>query len=165
MRIEGEENWFKRHKLLTGVIAFFVLVVIALIVTTGSSKKPATTVTKTASGGTRTTTSTGNTTTSGGLSIPAAAQGKQILNNTAGKGNNLTDTFSTNTTWQLTYDYDCTGEANPTFQIYSYDDGQLSDTLVSTIDTKGTATIPVSDAGNHYLEVSTPCSWHVTVAQ
>ena len=95
---------------------------------------------------------------------PAA---EKVLLSESGSGIKKTERFQTNGPWHLKYSYDCTGQlggqGNFIVSEYSGGDSIPSDVLVNELDSQGQSTTPVYDPGQHYLDVNSECSWHVTV--
>jgi hypothetical protein len=94
----------------------------------------------------------------------AAPQPKTLLT-LKGSGIKKSATFTTGDEWILKYTYDCSNfGSSGNFQVYLYTDGTMGGVLVNELAAKGNDTAPQhGDAGSHYLEMNSECSWTVTV--
>ncbi|GAA2375202.1 hypothetical protein [Dactylosporangium salmoneum] len=95
----------------------------------------------------------------------AAAQPKQIIK-VSGNGIKKTAMFTTGAEWTLVYSYDCSKfGSSGNFQVFEYDDsGAPQDVLANELDKKGNDSVPQhADAGQHYLQANSECSWTITV--
>lgn len=93
---------------------------------------------------------------------PAVAAKKVVLHQ-AGNGIKNTPSFTTGADWSVSYTFNCAGFGDK--GNFSITDGtQLAAVLASALDTKGAdTTYQHDDAGKHYLEIDSECSWTVTV--
>lgn len=96
----------------------------------------------------------------------APPAGPKVLLKVNGNGIKKTQIFTTGAEWTLGYSYDCSGFGGQgNFIVTEYDSGgDPTDVLVNALDAKGSDTVPQhGDAGSHYLEINSECSWSVTV--
>lgn len=92
-----------------------------------------------------------------------AAAAKKVVLHQAGNGIKNTPSFTTGADWSVSYTFNCAAFGDK--GNFSITDGaQLAAVLVSALDTKGAdTTYQHDDAGKHYLEIDSECSWSVTV--
>lgn len=84
----------------------------------------------------------------------------------SGSGIENTATFTVTATWKLDYSFDCTNFGyQGNFQVYEYGGSSgLSSVMVNDLATGKTAsTYAYGDAGTHYLEINSECSWTVKI--
>jgi hypothetical protein len=95
-------------------------------------------------------------------SSPPSLAGKTVAT-FSGSGIENTPKFTVTDTWKLSYSFDCsTFGYKGNFQVY--EDGGFSGVTVNDLATsKSGSTYAYGDAGTHYLEVNSECSWSVKV--
>jgi hypothetical protein len=91
----------------------------------------------------------------------AAAEGARILE-LRGSGSKMTEPFSTNGSWELTYSYDCSSlrGAEPSFAL-RIGGGPLYIAPIERTDMRASDTVYVHQTGTFYLQIDTPCTWNV----
>jgi hypothetical protein len=79
-----------------------------------------------------------------------------------GTGPRITDPFSASGSWGLTYSYDCSQQRGqqPSFQL-RISGAPIYMAPIVRSDRHATATMYVHDSGTFYLQIDTPCTWHV----
>ncbi|MGH3291143.1 MAG: helix-turn-helix domain-containing protein [Trebonia sp.] len=95
-------------------------------------------------------------------SSPPSLAGKTIAT-FSGSGIENTPKFTVPDTWKLDYSFDCSNFGyKGNFQVY--EDGGFSGLTVSDLAmSKSGSTYAYDDAGTHYLEINSECSWQVQV--
>jgi len=101
-------------------------------------------------------------------SVPATtpAPTPTVLLDQSGSGSVQTKPFTTTGDWTVTYTFDCSAYGSSgNFQTYidNTDGSYNTDTGANELATSGGNTDYYYDAGEHYIEVNSECSWHITV--
>lgn len=95
---------------------------------------------------------------------PAATAGKTVAT-FSGSGIQNTAKFTVTDTWKLSYSFDCSGFGSSGNFIVNEDGG--SDFNGASVNELGSgksgSTYAYGDAGTHYLQVNSECSWNVKV--
>lgn len=94
----------------------------------------------------------------------ATAVAKVQLDKT-GSGIDNTPSFTTSGDWEVDWSYDCSdfGQSS-NFGIFVFNSGgSLSDVAANQHGTKGAGLSNEHQGGTYYLEVDSPCYWHVIV--
>lgn len=148
--------WVARHKVLTGLIAFGCLIVIGVAANAGSSSSSsaANTATQAAAPSTPAATTA--------APSPSPTPTVHTVATYSGSGIENTPKFTVTDTWKLAYSFDCStfGYAG-NFQVF--EDGGLNVLTNDLAVSKSASTMQYSDAGTHYLEINSECSWTVKV--
>jgi hypothetical protein len=108
-----------------------------------------------------------NLTASSSPAAPATTAAPRQMLNVSGDGIKTTATFATGAEWTLTYTYDCTDfGSSGNFIVSEYSsDGSPTSVLVNLVGAKGSDTVPVhADAGQHYLQLNSECTWTVAAS-
>jgi hypothetical protein len=95
-------------------------------------------------------------------STPAAAT---VQLDKTGSGITNTPSFTTSGDWEIEWSYDCTnfGQSG-NFGIFVFNfEGSLSDVAANQHGSKGADVANEHQGGTYYLEVDSPCDWHVIV--
>jgi hypothetical protein len=101
----------------------------------------------------------------GGPSAPAG-EALYVLRTFAGTGNRITSQFTVaaNSRWELRWSYECTGQAPAGRLIIMEGNAAHSGVSVDAAGAEGQgSTWAYSDAGTHYLVVTTNCAWTAKV--
>ena len=88
-----------------------------------------------------------------------------VLLDQSGSGIGNTPSFTTSGDWEIDWSYDCTnfGQSGK-FAIFVFNPyGSLADVAANQQGTKGAVVSNEHHGGSYYLEVDSPCDWHVTV--
>jgi hypothetical protein len=134
------------------------LVALIVIVAVASSGKP--------------TTTTPTTTTPAAAGQAAASPSHSAVTAKAvtvatfsGSGTQKTAQFAVTDNWKLAYSFDCSGFGQKgNFQVFEDGGGDLTGVIINDLAMSKSATSwAYGDAGKHYLEVNSECSWKVTV--
>ena len=99
----------------------------------------------------------------GAASAPAssAAPTQTVVLNLSGSGEQTTQAFSTGPDWGVTYSYDCSSFGSEGNFILTDETGMP---MANVLGTSGSATTyQHDDAGRHYLQVDSECSWTLQV--
>ena len=100
---------------------------------------------------------------------PGAAASLPVIPRTvatySGSGNQTTPVFTTTATWQLVYSFNCSEFGTPArAEVVEGDGVRPGKVLVNTRTFRAEGSTHVNgDAGSHYLQVNSPCSWAVKV--
>lgn len=97
----------------------------------------------------------------GGKTTPAAPHTVATF---SGSGDQNTTRFTVGGTWKLSYSFDCSpsgGGGN--FMVYEDGTGGSAVTVNDIGDGESASTMAYGDAGTHYLEILSECSWTVKV--
>jgi hypothetical protein len=165
------KSWPARHKALAAilaVVAFFAVFGIGAAAgsggKTGSSAGPAPTVTVT-----ETETEPGPTvTTSAQAAAPSPSATPQQAAHTvatfSGSGQQNTPKFTVTDTWKLKYSFDCSdfGQSG-NFQVYEDGGNDYALSVNDLAKSKSASTLAYNDAGSHYLQVNSECTWTMKV--
>jgi hypothetical protein len=98
-------------------------------------------------------------------SPPASSGANQIIARFSGTGTQNTPTFSTPSSWHLSWSYRACPGGTSNFQVTEYNSDGSIDLNGISVNELGTGRGPVAtyaygDAGTHYLSVNTEgCSW------
>lgn len=96
---------------------------------------------------------------------PAKAPAAKTVATFSGSGTQKTAPFTATSTWVLSYSFDCSSFGyKGNFQVFT--DGGSDFNGVSVNDlamSKSASTYAYNDAGTHYLEVNSECSWTMKV--
>ena len=172
----GRKSWPARHKVLTGLIAFAALIVIGSIAAGASGGNKQAPQSAPAAAGS----ASAPTSASAPVSAPAprpssaapappspTAAPKPRAHTVAtfsGSGQDNTARFTVTGTWKLDYSFDCSSFGyQGNFQVF--EDGNMGQGL-SVNDlamSKTSSTYAYNDAGTHYLQVNSECSWRMKV--
>jgi hypothetical protein len=102
----------------------------------------------------------------GGRSAPAGGA-HDVLRTFAGTGNRITSQFTVaaaHSRWELRWSYQCTGNASADRLIIMEGNAARSGVSVDAAGAEGQGTTwAYSDAGTHYLVVTTNCAWTARV--
>jgi hypothetical protein len=89
----------------------------------------------------------------------------QVVATFSGSGQESTSRFTVSATWKLSYSFNCAsfgGSGN--FIVFEDGGKDLGGVTVNELATSKSGTIwAYDDAGPHYLEIDSECSWSVTV--
>lgn len=99
-------------------------------------------------------------------STPAArAAAPKTVATFTGSGTQKTAQFTVTSTWALSYAFDCSSFGyKGNFQVFTDGGSDFSGVTVNDLAmSKSAVTYAYNDAGTHYLEVSSECSWTVKV--
>jgi hypothetical protein len=163
-----QRSWPARHKALTVLLAVVGLFVV--IGAIGAAAGGGSTKTVTQPGPTVTVTETepGPTVTAQSAAPSPSATPQQATAHTvatfSGSGQQNTAKFTVTGTWKLKYSFDCSafGQSG-NFQVY--EDGGIGSALSvnDLAKAKSASTLAYDDAGTHYLQVNSECSWTMKV--
>jgi hypothetical protein len=102
-----------------------------------------------------------------GPATPAAtgAGNPRVVATFSGSGQENTSRFTVSATWKLSYSFNCASFGGSGNFVVFEDGGQdLSGVTVNELAASKTGTSwAYGDAGSHYLEIDSECSWSVTV--
>ncbi|MGH3189702.1 MAG: hypothetical protein ACRDOL_21060 [Streptosporangiaceae bacterium] len=153
------KSWMGRHRFLTGLIGLAAFVGIIVAATSGGKQPAAPAAAVSSPAATAQATATASASAS-----PASVKARTVATFT-GSGTQKTPRFAVTSTWKLVYSFNCAsfGMAG-NFQVF--EDGGSDFNGVSVNDlamSKSSSTWAYSDAGSHYLEINSECSWKVKV--
>jgi hypothetical protein len=97
---------------------------------------------------------------------PTKPAGPKTVLTAHGSGIKKTAKFTTGDDWTIHWTYNCSGffGGKGNFVVTVYTDGGLDDIAVNELGKKGSDASPeYDDAGTHYLEVNSECSWTLKV--
>jgi hypothetical protein len=79
-----------------------------------------------------------------------------------GTGSRLTEPFSAGGAWEVTYSYDCSSlrGVEPSFSM-RIGGAPIYVAPIERDDVRASDTIYVHQTGTFYLQIDTPCTWHV----
>ena len=82
-----------------------------------------------------------------------------------GSGTEKTATFTVASTWALSYAFDCTSFGyKGNFVVLTDGGGDFNGATVNALAmSKSASTYAYNDAGTHYLEINSECSWSIKV--
>jgi hypothetical protein len=82
----------------------------------------------------------------------------------SGSGIENTPKFTVTDTWKLSYSFDCSNFGSQgNFQVYEDGGNDFSLSVNDLAKSKSGSTYAYGDAGTHYLEINSECSWTVKV--
>lgn len=161
----GQEDQKQQNKLAVIITSLVMLVVLSFLgiaiyrSVSGTTNTDSTTSTGT--GGTPTVAAT----------IPdpyadtTSSKPKTLLSQ-SGNGSSQTKSFTADSNWTVAYTYNCSGvggTGNFQFDVGNPDGSYNTDIGANELGASGGNTDYYYDAGTHYLEINSECSWHVTV--
>jgi hypothetical protein len=173
--------WPARHKVLTGILGIlglFVIIGIAAGASGGGSSQSSAT---SATGSPGAETSTASVTPQATIASSAPAEAPSptptpthtqappkpsahTVATFSGSGQENTPKFTVTDTWKLKYSFDCSsfGQSG-NFQVYEDGGSDFSLSVNDLAISKSSSTYAYGDAGTHYLQINSECSWSVKV--
>ncbi len=153
----ARRSWPGRHKILTalaGFAAFWFIVAVTIVAASGGDGPVASTAAQAP-----------ETSPPAASSSPAAApEAARTVATFSGSGQQNTPQFTVTATWKLDYSFNCAsfGQVG-NFQVYEDGGNDFSLSVNDLATSKGASTWAYSDAGSHYLQVNSECSWTMKV--
>jgi hypothetical protein len=154
------KSWPARHKVLTGLIAFGCVIVIGVAANAAGSSSSSSSAASTAAQAPAPSSTAASAAPSS--AAPTTAPAAQTVATYSGSGIENTPRFTVTDTWKLAYSFDCSNFGSQgNFQVFE-DSGfnVLTNDLATS---KSASTMQYNDAGTHYLEINSECSWTVKV--
>ena len=152
--------WIARHKVLSGLIAFGCLIVLIIVANSGgssSSSGAANTATQAAAP------SSAAATTAPPSASPSKPPAAHTVATYSGSGIENTPQFSVTATWKLDYSFDCS-DFGYKGNFIVMEDGSFGAMSVNGLAiSKSGSSYAYNDAGTHYLEINSECSWTVKI--
>ena len=99
---------------------------------------------------------------------PVQSTALQTVLNLSGQGTKSTQSFTVNSEWQMTYNYNCsTAGGTGNFQVYiDTSNGNPADISgPNELGASGSDTDYYHEAGTYYLEINSECSWNVQIRE
>jgi hypothetical protein len=150
--------WIARHKALSGLIAFGCLIVLIIVANSGGSSS--------SSGAANTATQAAAPSSAAATTAPPSASPSPAARTVAtysGSGIENTPQFSVTATWKLDYSFDCS-DFGSSGNFIVMEDGSFGAMNVNGLAmSKSGSSYAYDDAGRHYLEINSECSWSVKI--
>jgi hypothetical protein len=147
--------WIARHKVLTGLIAFGCLIVIIIAANAGGSSSSS-------SAGSTATQAAAPSSAPGTTAPPPPSFTPHTVATYSGSGIENTPKFTVTASWKLAYSFDCSNfGTSGNFQVF--EDGGFNILTNDLAASKSASTMQYSDAGTHYLQINSECSWTVKI--
>src|ERR1700733_6700677 len=160
-QLPPRKSWPARHKVLTGLIAFGAIVIIAIAANAAGSSSSSTDAAGVAT--TAPTPPSAAATAAPSSAAATTAPAAHTVATYSGSGIENTPQFTVTDTWKLDYSFDCS-DFGSSGNFIVMEDGTFGAMSVNGLAmSKSGSSYAYNDAGTHYLEINSECSWTVKI--